>query len=353
MTLLTRPPMPTGSTPPCPIIERALNEARKRIEVLPEELDEARRRRKLMADALEEEFDGPTYVNGSVAHGDALNPLTDVDLGVIVPNDDGAYGPGSRGPAGLEERAAEALRRKLAPLYPNLRIEWRSRHRSVLVRFGDPVTRGQQDFTADVIVAIDYPHGGGLWIPDYDSWDRSAPQAHTRMIRDANHDSNATFARVMRLLKHWARTHDRPLCSWNIKALGLGIIRGEVTMLQGLQLWFGYAAVELNKGETEDPARVASGPIAIPEKWTRSQVVAELRAAAADLDRAASLEQKGYPALALDVLAGVFKDPKMLPAPDPKDVDREMKRMMTVTPVAAATPAASERPTFPRRAWGE
>ena len=108
-------------------------------------------------DALEREFGGRCYVNGSVAHGDALTPLTDIDLGVIVPNEDGIYGPGRRGPAELQERAAAAIRRELEDDFPNLRISWVGRRRAVFVQFGDPVTPGQKDFTADVITATTRP----------------------------------------------------------------------------------------------------------------------------------------------------------------------------------------------------
>ena len=92
-------------------LETLLTEARKRIEVMPEELDEARRRRSLIALILMKEFPGSrVYVNGSIAHGDALTPLTDVDLGVVDLDLDDEYGPGNKGPAALQERAARALR---------------------------------------------------------------------------------------------------------------------------------------------------------------------------------------------------------------------------------------------------
>ena len=62
-------------------LEQHLVEARHRIQVSEDELREARRRRRLLSDALVAEFPGSaTYLNGSVAHGDALTPLTDVDL---------------------------------------------------------------------------------------------------------------------------------------------------------------------------------------------------------------------------------------------------------------------------------
>ncbi|MCR2812978.1 hypothetical protein [Microbacterium sp. zg.Y1084] len=81
-----------------PTIEKVINDARARIEVTKAEIDEARKRRTAIVAALKKEFVGSRhYFNGSVAHGDALTPLTDVDLGVVIPNPGGVYGPGNRG----------------------------------------------------------------------------------------------------------------------------------------------------------------------------------------------------------------------------------------------------------------
>src|SRR5688572_13695389 len=92
-------------------LENILNAARIRIQVSDEELAEARKRRAAIASVLRAEFPGSrTYVNGSIAHGDALTPLTDVDLGVVVPDPDNQYGPGLKGPKDLKARAADAIR---------------------------------------------------------------------------------------------------------------------------------------------------------------------------------------------------------------------------------------------------
>ena len=80
-------------------LEQTLNIARNTIQVSDDELAEARKRRTDIAAVLRAEFPGcRIYVNGSIAHGDALTPLTDVDLGVVVPDPDEIYGPGRRGP---------------------------------------------------------------------------------------------------------------------------------------------------------------------------------------------------------------------------------------------------------------
>jgi hypothetical protein len=336
-------------------LEVALNEARKRVQVHDDELKEARRRRKIIGDALKAEFGGRIYFNGSVAHGDALYPLTDVDLGIVVPNNDGKYGPGKVGPSELQDRAAAAIRPALQRDYPKLRVDWRDRKRSILVSFGDPVTPGQKDFTADVITAIDDTTGAGLYIPRFTSWDRSDPEEHTEMIRTRNEITNSSFARVVRLLKHWARTHKKPLCTWNIKALALGVLYSETRMLDGLRVWFDHAIDELQVGLTTDPAGVAERPIPLPDGWTMTEVLVELRDAAKGLRNAVRYEDEGYPALALDELAKVFNDPEMLPGPSLKDLDADIaRRAKAVAPSDGTAPltATSSSPTFPRRAWG-
>jgi hypothetical protein len=190
MTLLTTPPT-SFDDPDHPYLENELVLARERIQVTPEELDEAKARRQRIADALVREFGGRPYVNGSVAHGDALNPLTDVDQGIVIPDEDRLYGPGGRGPAELQQRAAAAIRAELGDDFPNLRIAWKARRRSVFVQFGDPVTKSQKDFTADVITAIEIPTGIGLYIPDYDGWDRRPQPPDASCFRPCNATAEA------------------------------------------------------------------------------------------------------------------------------------------------------------------
>jgi hypothetical protein len=306
--------MSTAPLSTAPTLEQTLDQARRRIEVSKAELDEARRRRDQSRAALRTAFPGSrTYVNGSLAHGDALFPLTDVDLGVVVPDPDHRYGPGRRGPKELKDLAAEAIRTALAEEYPNLRIIVEGRKRSILVSFGNSVTHTEQDFTADVIVAIDNPAGAGLYIPRYGQWDRSHPEMHTTMVRAAVKSSDVAYARVVRLLKHWSRCHDKPLCSWHIKALALGCLTRPISQLAGLLTWFDHAMADLRVRDTPDPAGVAA-----PIKTTmpRTQLVEKLVKARDQLAYAIELEEAGYDVLARDELAKFFNDEAMLPRED-------------------------------------
>jgi hypothetical protein len=122
------------------------------------------------------------------------------------------------------------------------------------------------------------------------------------------------YARIVRLLKHWNRTNGKPLCSWNIKALALGCITSPVSLVEGLQLWFAYAADQLNIGETADPARVAPSPIKLNNP--RTEVVRQLRRALETLQYAIKLANEGYEILAQEQLADLFNDEDMLPHPN-------------------------------------
>ena len=337
-----------------PTLEQLLEQARHRIQVTAEELAEAKRRRELIAAALRAEFPGSrVYFNGSVAHGDALTPLTDIDVGVVIAEALRTHGPGKKGPRDLMARAAEAIRRALKDEYPKLTVQVEGCKRAVLVRFGDPVHPGERDFTADVICAVDNLTGPGLHIPKGHGWSRSHPEAHTQLVLDAIDDTQVAFAHVVRLLKHWNRRNGKPLCSWNVKALALGCITAPTTQLAGLSMWFGYAADELDRGETADPARVAENPIKL--NAPRTEVVTTLRHAGKRLDEAIRLEQAGYPLLAHDELAQLFKDEQMLPRPDQDAVAveeaRRIRESRRSTGTVTGTGTGAQRSRIQVNSW--
>ncbi|RJQ79457.1 nucleotidyltransferase [Pseudonocardiaceae bacterium YIM PH 21723] len=340
-----------------PTLEELLTQARHQIEVTPEEIEEARRRRETIANALRNEFPGSrVYFNGSLAHGDALTPLTDIDLGIVIAAAKYTHGPGLAGPRDLMDRAAGAIRRELKSSFPKLTVQVEGCTRAVLVRFGDPVHAGEKGFTCDVICAIDNVNADGLFIPKVPGWSRSHPETHTRMIRAAIKESKVTFAHVVRLLKHWNRCNDRPLVSWNIKALALGCIHGPITQLSGLATWFSFAGRELDKGLTEDPARVAEKPIKLGSGWTQTQVVAELRAGSKRVDEAIRLERDGYPLQAHEQLARLFNDEEMLPYPNPDAVREEAAlgwKTLSTGGLTAGVGSGFGRPQVQARSWTE
>ncbi|MEU6326750.1 hypothetical protein ABZ851_05595 [Streptomyces sp. NPDC047049] len=303
-----------------------LNDGRRMIQVTDDELAEAKRRRGLLAACMRRAFPGSIcYFNGSVAHGDANTPLTDVDLGVILRAAAAeGYGPEGRDALPLMERARDAIREDLEDEFPNLTIEVMGRRRAVLVRFGAPVTKGQQDFTADVMTAIPHPSGKGLYIPNNKiaaKWDRADPVRHTQMIHTAIADTNMVFARMVRLLKHWNSTHSKPLCSWNIKALGLGCIDAPMPLINALQVFFTHAVEELEKGPTADPAGIAGEiPLGLPIKEVRKR----LRTAKDYIDLAIDHESAGRPLSAQHVLHQVM--PEIIP--DANSAEEEAARLV-------------------------
>lgn len=332
-------------------VDKILAESLTRIQVKRTEIDEAKRRRDLIAAALRVEFPGSrTYANGSVAHGDALTPLLDVDLGVVIPDPDRRYGPDGRESIELKERAARAVRAALRSEFGELRVEVRGHKRSVLVRFNDAVRPGWDDFTADVIVAVDCPEGPGLYIPRYSSWDRSDPEHHTRLVVEAIDETQVAYARIVRLVKHWARQGESPiLCSWHIKALALGSIVRPMGLLEGLRLWFEHAAHELGSRDTPDPAGV--GPDVKVPGGERKVVADRLHASARQLAHIAELAAAGWLALAQDELAAFFNDDEMLPRPDRVAVIAEQTRRLAGQPADTVRRAASASALPAVRSW--
>jgi predicted nucleotidyltransferase len=315
-------------------VESLIDDARGEIEVTDEELDESRERRGKIASALREAFPGSRiYVNGSIAHGDAITPLNDIDVGVVVADADKDYGPGRRGPRDLMERARDAIREHLGEEFPKLTVTIEGQRRAVLVRFGDPVTAGQQDFTADVIVAIDDPDGAGLFIPNLfvdglfvNGWERSDPETHLELVKAAIKATKVVFARTVRLLKYWSRRHSKPMCSWNIKVLALDCITEPMPLAEAMQAFFAYAAKELkqNQGLTPDPAHVA-GPIEL--NLPVREVIARLRTAEGHITRALEHEAAGRAASAQHELAMLLPD--IVPDADPSQVAVEEADRLT------------------------
>ncbi|MGW7137721.1 hypothetical protein [Streptomyces xanthophaeus] len=167
------------------------------------------------------------------------------------------------------------------------------------------MTAGQPDFTADAMTAIPHPSGEGLYIPNMDiadEWDRADPIAHTEMVLEAIDKTENTFARAVRLLKHWNCTHSKPLCSWNIKALALESITTPMPLIDALQAFFAHAAREFKSGQTQDPSGVA-GPI--PLNLPISEARKRLDTARDYIDLAIQHEAEGRPVSAQHALSRV------------------------------------------------
>ncbi|WP_128978410.1 nucleotidyltransferase [Streptomyces roseicoloratus] len=324
--------------------------ARHAIEVTDDELDEAKRRRRLLAGAMRRAFPGSTiYFNGSVAHGDANTPLTDVDLGAKLSSEDAdGYGPGQSDALPLMERARQAIREDLSEEFKKLTVTVEGRRRAVLVRFGEPVTLGQPDFTADVMTAIPHSSGKGLYIPNMEisaRWDRADPLTHTRLVLDALDKTDRVFARAVRLLKHWNKTHSKPLCSWNIKALALDCIDEPMPLIDALSTFFTHAYDALGDGPTPDPAGVA-GPI--PLNMPMAEARRRLRTARDDVALAKEHESEGRPLSAQHALSRVLPD--IVPDVDATDEEQARLRLSAIG-MTGFGPGLVAPSVTPTRAW--
>jgi hypothetical protein len=249
------------------------------------------------------------------------------------------------------EIVRDVIHEDLDAEFGKLTIEIVGRRRAVLVRFGDPVTRGQDDFTADVMTALPHPSGRGLYIPNTkitDQWDRADPITHTQMVLQAITDTKVVFARTVRLLKHWNCTHSKPMCSWNIKALGLGCLDEPMPLINALQVFFTYAADEIDKGPTPDPAHVA-GPI--PLNMTRREVHERLCTARDYVGLAIEHEAAGRPLSAQHALHQVL--PELVP--DADATQEEAARLASTVRsggTAATGLGLAVGLVTPTRAWG-
>ena len=331
-------------------IQELLEAARSRIAVRDEELREGRRRRGLTKDALEKEFGGRVYFNGSLEHEDANDPLTDFDIGVVVPNPGGEFGPGEKSADELKERARGAIRDALQDEFPELCVDVVGRKRSVRIRFSSPVSDRAGDFTGDVIVALDHVQNG-LWIPRHQSWDRSHPEKHTELVHQAQENTRRVFARAIRLLKHWSSRHDTPLCSWHIKALALAAITRPVPLVEALEAFFAHAHAALRDADTPDPADV--GP-AIKPRVSRSHARDRL-ATALELVRAAQdAEAEDRPVLARAKLSALL--PEIVDEPSEAELadeerEHELKRLRAAGNLAGVGLGAGVA-LASTRAWG-
>ena len=219
-----------------------------------------------------------TYMSGSIAHRTA-NQDTDADCGVVL--DRRSYpklGPDGEGegPNQIVDDVREFLRDSLKEDHPEIRF--RVTKRAIKVSFNDPLENGS-DPSVDLIVALTRK-GQGLWIPNNESkdWDASDPEYHTKVLTDDPAGLRRIRAKIIRLAKGWNTQFTKPgLCSFNIEALALTCVHEEHGVPDGLAEFFRFAASDLKKHLTPDPADV-SQPIKLLED--RATVVGRLERAA-------------------------------------------------------------------------
>ncbi len=283
--------------------QRVIDEVREKLAPSDETLEAARTRRDAILGAASK-YPGAlrTYVSGSIAHRVA-NDDTDADCGVVL--DRRSYpelGPDGEGvgPEKIGESVREFIRGEMKGDYPD--VSFRVTKRAIKVSFNDPLDGGT-DPTVDLIVALNRKDGA-LWIPNRDnsSWDASDPECHTRLLTAEPAALRRTRARVIRLAKGWNKQYTDPgLSGFNISTLALTSVEPGAGVAQALATFYEFAAAELDKHRTPDPASV-SGPIKVLVK--QETVVKRLLHAARGLRKA--LDNDDDEEAVRDALADVY-----------------------------------------------
>ena len=256
-----------------------LNDVHAKLAPSDDTLSTARGRRdEVLAEARDYPGALRTYISGSIAHRTA-NQDTDADCGVVLDRRSfpelGPDGKGE-GPNQVVEGVREFLRERLKEDHPDIRFQVTKR--AIKVTYNEPLD-DDSDPSIDLIVALSRK-SQGLWIPNIDAqdWDASDPEFHTKVLTADPAELRRVRAKVIRLAKGWnAQYKKRGLCSFNIEALALTCVDADHGIPDGLAELFEFAASDLKKHLTQDPAGV-SKPIKLLED--RDIVVGRLRRAA-------------------------------------------------------------------------
>ncbi len=289
---------------------KILDEVRKQVAPADETLEAARARRDSVLEAAKKsEGVLRTYSSGSIAHFTA-NDDTDADCGIVLdrrvypklgPDGDGD------GPDEIVSKVRDFVRDAIRGAHP--KVSFRLTKRAIKIEFSEPINGKAHapDPSVDLIVALTRK-AGALWIPnrDKDGWDASDPECHTKLLTDPPADVARVRRRTVRLVKGWnGQFTSRGLCSFNIEALALECITKAMSIGDAVTMWFEYAAKEIKKGNTKDPADV-SPSIKLPADVTRDAVVSCLEKAANHMR--AALDSDDDEATAKDELSLVYWD---------------------------------------------
>ena len=243
-----------------------------------------------------------TYISGSIAHRTA-NHDTDADCGVVL--DRRSYpklGPDGEGggPKDIVEDVRASLREELKDDHPDIRF--RVTKRAIKISFNEPLD-DETDPSVDLIVALTRK-GQGLWIPNNDagSWDASDPEYHTKVLTADPAELRRVRVKVIRLAKGWNTQYAEPgLCSFNIEALALTCIEDEHGVPDGLAELFRFAAKDLKRRFTPDPAGV-SKPVKLLQD--RNIVVGRLEKASKSMKTA--LDNDDNPDALQEAMASLY-----------------------------------------------
>lgn len=208
------------------------------------------------------------FRSGSLATGFVNYPVEDADGGLVMDRrSHTTLGPDGAGelPEALVADVRRHVRASLKDEYPNLRVEIMKR--GLLVRFGQPLESGE-DPTVDLVVALNRAEDDALWIPNLDRnrWDPSHPERHVALFTSGWNALRRSRQHVVRVAKAQVKQFSTPaVCSFNVAALAWECTVTAEPLDVALHRFYDYAATELSKGLTSDPAGV-SQPIKVADR---------------------------------------------------------------------------------------
>lgn len=283
-------------------VDDILADIQRKIAPSDETLEEARSRRNEVLSAAKGYVGAlRTYTAGSIAHRTA-NDDTDADCGVVLDRRSyGELGPDGDGgaPNDIVEDVRTFIRDRLKDRHSD--IAFRLTRRAIKITFNEPLSDGS-DPSVDLIVALTRA-AGALWIPNLERkcWNASDPEYHTLLLTAEPAGLRRMRAKVIRLAKAWNKQYSQPgLCSFNIEALALEALKEEAGVADGLATFFNYAASDLLRRQTLDPAGVSAPIKTLIERET---VVRRLSEAAKTLANALRSDNENN---ARDDLANVY-----------------------------------------------
>lgn len=238
-----------------------LDQLRKDIVANSDSLAQAKTRQKA-ALAAAETFEGAlrTYQSGSVATRFTNHPVSDADCGVVMDRRSfPALGPDGDSdlPAQLVEDLRCCIRPTLKEIYPDVVIKVMKR--GLLIEFHEPLASGE-DPTVDLVLALNRVEDDALWIPNLDrnQWDASHPEKHVLLFTAGSDGLRQTRRHVVRIAKAQVKQFAVPaVCSFNLAALAWECIEFSEPIDLALRRFYDYAATEMAKRLTADPAGVS------------------------------------------------------------------------------------------------
>lgn len=238
-----------------------LDQLRKGIAADAGSLSAAKERQDAVFSAAET-FEGSlrTYRSGSVATRFTNHPVSDADGGVVMDRRSfPALGPEGDGelPAQLVEDLRSCIRPILKEVYPDVVIKLMKR--GLLIEFHEPLASGE-DPTVDLVLALNMVEGDALWIPNLvqNRWDASHPEKHVLLFTAGSDGLRQTRRHVVRIAKAQVKQFAVPaVCSFNLAALAWECIKFSEPIDAALHRFYDYAATEMAKRLTADPAGIS------------------------------------------------------------------------------------------------